>query len=368
MTSGQTTSAQMVRLPAERLRRFAVEVFLRDGVPEVAAVQAADVLCTADEWGIASHGVARLRAYHQMLADGRINPRARTRIIRESPAVTVLDADNGLGLIAGPEANRLAMERARDIGAAWVSVINSNHFGIAGYYVVQGLDRDLIGIAMTNTPALVSPLWGSGRMLGTNPLAAAFPAHDEPPVVIDMATSAVSFGVAENARRNGELLPEHCIASAEGRPSTDPADLFAGGSLLTLGGRRETGGHKGYCLSSLVDLLCGVLPGASWGPFVPSFPLYLNEPARVVGKGIGHMFGAFWIGAFCDPASFRERVDDWIRTMRCTPPVEGTRGPLIPGDPERAAATQSRASGVAVSCTVMEDLTALARELGLSFG
>jgi LDH2 family malate/lactate/ureidoglycolate dehydrogenase len=368
LTASKDKSLQKVRLPAQTLRRFSTEVFIRDDVPESSAMQASDVLCTADEWGIASHGVARLRAYHRMIVEKRINPRAQIRVVRSSPAVTVLEADNGLGLITGPEAARLVMDRGRDLGAAWVAVQNSNHFGIAGYYAMQGLDRDLIGIAMTNTPALVSPLWGRGRMLGTNPIAAAFPAREEPPVVIDMATSAVSFGVVENARRNHEALPEMCVASTNGRSSTDPADLFDGGSLLPLGGRRESGGHKGYCLSSLVDLLCGVLPGASWGPFVPPFPADLGDPARIAGKGLGHMFGALWTGAFCDPESFRIRVDEWIRTMRATPAAEGTGGPLIPGDPERAAAAESATLGVAVAESVMDDLEALARELGLSLG
>jgi len=161
-------------------------------------------------------------------------------------------------------------------------------------------------------------------------------------------------------------VPEHCVASSDGRISTDPSDLFAGGSLLPLGGARETGGHKGYCLSSLVDLLCGVLTGASWGPFIPPFPADLDEPARSVGQGVGHMFGALWTGAFSDPETFRVRMDDWIQTMRCTPGVEG-RGPLIPGDPERIAAAHSRTLGVAIACSVLDDLEALGRELGVNF-
>lgn len=355
----------IVRLSSQRLRRLAAGVLVRDGVSEGSAMQASEVLCTADEWGISSHGVARLRSYHEMLVQGRINPKPHVRILRESPTVSVLDGDNGLGLAVAPEAMRLAVDRGRELGTSFVAVNNSNHFGIAGYYAIQGLDQDLIGIAMTNTPALVAPLWGHGRMLGTNPIAAAFPTRFEPPVVIDMATSAVSLGVVENAERRHEKLSEYCLQTADGKNSVDPADIFKGGALRPLGGQRETGGHKGYCLASLVDLLCGVLPGASWGPFVPPFPIGLGEPGRVVGKGIGHMFAALWTGSFCDPASFRDRMDHWVRTMRATPAVEGTSGPLIPGDPERKAAEESRMLGVPIANSVAEDLDLLGRELGI---
>ena len=163
-----------------------------------------------------------------MLKSGRINPLAQLAVVRDSPAVIVADACNGLGLVTSVQANRIAMSRAEANGAAWVSVFNSNHFGIAGYYVAQSVASGLIGLAMTNTPALVSPLWGSGRMLGTNPIAAGFPAGEEPPVIIDMATSGVSFGVVESSRRYGWLLPDGCVADAHGRPTTDPADFFAG--------------------------------------------------------------------------------------------------------------------------------------------
>jgi L-2-hydroxycarboxylate dehydrogenase (NAD+) len=357
-----------MRISANYLRTFVADVFSRDGIHEKSAVQAADVLCTADEWGISSHGVARLRAYHDMILHGRINPLPRIRVVRETPATSVVDGDNGLGLIVGLEANQMALERAEKMGVAWVSVMNSNHFGIAGYYAIRGLDRDLIGIAMTNTPALVSPLGVKGRVLGTNPIAAAFPAHHEPPVVIDMSTSAVSLGFVENARRDCRSLPQGCIVTANGEQSVDPNHFFEGGSLLPLGGVQQTGGHKGYCLATFVDLLCGVLPGAAWGPFVPPFPVHLDQPTRDVGRGIGHTFTAVWTGAFTEPQLFRQRMDDWIRTVRSSTPADGSPGPLIPGDPERRAAMESRSLGVALAPAVFNDLAALARELNLKLG
>jgi L-2-hydroxycarboxylate dehydrogenase (NAD+) len=364
--SAPKSEAKATRFSADFLRRFIAEVFMRYELSEEDAMQAANVICVADEWGISSHGVARLRSYCDMLALGRINPKATPRVVRESATVAVIDGDNGLGLVVAPKANHIAIEKAAEAGTAWISVFNSNHFGIAGYYAIQGAFTNMIGWAATNTPALVSPLWGLGRVLGTNPLAVAIPAFSEPPIVIDLATSMISLGVVENALRSNEPLPTGCIADHEGASSTDPTKLFAGGSLLPLGGDRQHGGHKGYCLAALIDILCGVLSGASWGPFVPPFPHNLNSPDRQVGQGIGHLFGMFSISAFTDTEGFKQRVDDWIRVMRSTPPAPGTDGVQIPGDPERRAAADAAANGIPVAEPVVNDLRLLGQQFGIA--
>ena len=170
-----TETSDVHTYPIERLREFSTRVFLHFGVPEADARLAADVLATSDLRGIDSHGVARLHTYFDMLAFGRINPRPNIRVIRETPSTATVDGDNGLGLVVGPKANAIAMEKAVAVGSGWVSVSNTNHFGIAGYYPLQALKRDLIGWAMTNSTKLVAPIWGAERMLGTNPIAIAFP-------------------------------------------------------------------------------------------------------------------------------------------------------------------------------------------------
>jgi LDH2 family malate/lactate/ureidoglycolate dehydrogenase len=357
-----------LRFPAEVLRQFASDVFQHDGVPEIDAIQAAEIICKADEWGIQSHGLARLRSYHEHISAGRINPIAKLKIVRERPSAFVVDADNGLGLVTAAAVNRMVGERAESTGSAWGSVFNSNHFGIAGYYASQGLDRDLIGVAMTNTPPLVAPLWAASRLLGTNPIAYAFPAYDEPPVIIDMSTSAISFGAVETAARLKLSIPQNCIMTKDGRPSQEPGDFFPGGMLLPLGGSRQMGGHKGYCLAAAIDLLCGPLAGAGWGPFIPPFPINNGElPARSVGQGVGHFFGAYSLAAFLDPILFRRRVDEWVRTIRSAPPAPQTAGPLIPGDPERAAAEDNRRNGVKLEISIVQDLESLGAKLGLHF-
>jgi L-2-hydroxycarboxylate dehydrogenase (NAD+) len=246
-------------------------------------------------------------------------------------------------------------------------VRNTNHFGIAGYYVLKAVERDLIGWAMTNSTAIVTPLWGMERMLGTNPIAIAFPGKNEPPIVIDMATCAAAYGKIEMARRRGQAIPTGWAIDHQGRVTTNPDDVLAGGALLPLGSDRERGGHKGYALAVMVDMVSGVLSGANWGPFAPPFALRQTIPVRSVGKGIGHFFGAMRIDGFVDPDSFKEQVDEYVRVFRATKPAPGTNGPLIPGDPEREAEKVRREQGVPLILPVVEELRAISRQTGVPF-
>lgn len=350
------------------LHSFCSDVFTMLGVPEEDALTAASVLVLSDLRGIDSHGVARLPAYVQMLQAGRINPRPNVHTIRETPSTATVDGDNGLGLVVGPQANRIAMEKAEQAGSGWVTVRNSNHYGIAGGYVMEAAERGLIGWSMTNTTRMAAPLFGAERMLGTNPIAVAFPAGEEPPVVIDMATTAAAFGKVEMARRKGEQIPPGWALGGDGLGTTDPVEMMASGALLPLGSTRELGGHKGYALAAMVDLLCGPLAGANWGPFTPAFTLQYADPTRSVGEGLGHLFGALQVEAFLDRDEFGRQVDDWIRTMRGTRPAPGTSGPLIPGDPERLAEADRRQNGIPLIGPVVQELEEVARQTGISLG
>ena len=351
--------------PWERLREFTARVFRSLGVPEAEAATAAEVLSCADRRGIDSHGVARLSSYVGLLGAGRINPRPAVRVVRDSLSTATVDGDNGLGLVVGPKANEIAMDKAAAAGTGWVSVCNTNHYGIAGYYPLRALERDMIGWAMTNSSRAVAPLWGGERMLGTNPIAIAFPGREEPPIVVDMATSAVALGKIEIALREGKRIPEGWALDKDGRPTNDPAAMIAGGALLPLGSDREHGGHKGYGLALMVDVLCTVLSGANWGPFAPPFILRGEVPARSVGKGIGHFFGAMRIDAFRDPDEFKRQVDDFVRTLRATRPAPGTDGPLIPGDPEREAEKERTRTGVPLGPAVVAELVLVSRQTGV---
>lgn len=351
---------------ANYLSDFTASVFRHFGVPPEDARVAAGVLSKADLRGIDSHGVARLRTYVDMFSIGRINPKPNIRVVREKKSVATVDGDSGLGLVVGPKANEIAMDKAAVYGSGWVSVCNTNHYGIASYYSLKALERDMIGWSMTNTSRIVVPLWGAERRLGTNPIAIAFPGLTNPPIVIDLATSVVAFGKIEMAERAGVAIPSGWIIDAEGNPSSSPADIYKGG-LLPLGSSREMGGHKGYCLSAMVDILTAVLSGANWGPFAPPFALFEETPSESVGKGIGHFFGAMEIDGFEDVTVFKKRIDDWITVFRNTRPAQGHHAVLIPGDPEHEAEKLRSTHGVPVIEAVVNDLKEISAMTGIPF-
>ncbi|MFY0653438.1 MAG: Ldh family oxidoreductase [Cyclobacteriaceae bacterium] len=345
---------------------FTIEVLQSFGVSQSDATQAADVLAKADIRGIDSHGVARLKSYVDMLNLGRVNPRPNIRIARDKKSVATVDGDNVLGLVVGPKANEIAMDKAADHGSGWVSVRNTNHYGIASYYSLKALERDMIGWSMTNTSSVVAPLWGAEGRLGTNPISIAFPGYKNPPIVIDLATSTVAFGKVEIAHRKGESLPVGWLIDAKGNNSINPEDMYTG-SLLPLGSTREMGGHKGYCLSSMVDILCGALGGANWGPFVPPFAAFEEVPETSVGKGMGHFFGAMEIDGFEDVDVFRKRIDHWIEVFRNTRPIDVQEAVLIPGDPEREAEIERSENGISIIRAVLDDLITISHITGIPF-
>ena len=351
----------------DALRSFTAEVFASLKVPDQDAAGAADVLFYADSHGIDSHGVGRLLTYVELLRAGKVNVRPNIRVARQRKSAATVDGDNGLGLVVGPWANRIAADIAQDFGTGWVSVSNSNHYGAAGFYVAETVKQhDMIGWSMTSSSKLVAPLWGAEPMFGTNPIAFGVPARQEPPVIVDMATSAVPFGKVELAMRAGKPLPDGWGIDRDGHPTNDPQKLIDGGSLLPLGSEKVIGGHKGQCLLSMVDVLCCVLSGANWGPYGPPSLLWQKPLDKQVGKGIGHFFGAMDIEAFRDKDEFKQQMDEWIRTIRSTRPQPGTPGPLIPGDPERLAHEERSRTGIPLAGAVVRDLEKIAKLTGVA--
>jgi L-2-hydroxycarboxylate dehydrogenase (NAD+) len=349
------------------LLNFTIGIFQRIGCPEEDARTDAAALLSADLRGIDSHGIARLIGYVRLQEAGRANPRPAIRIIHETPSTAVVDGDSGLGLVVAPFAMQIAIQKAAACGTGWVSVQNSNHFGIAGYHALAAVRQDMIGIAMTNASALVAPTFSIERMLGTNPICVAVPAGDEPPFVADLATTTAANGKLEILQRKQQPAPFGWIQDKDGQPSTDPHELKKGGALLPLGGDRDHGSHKGYALGAVVDIFSAVLSGANYGPWVPPFPAYVPMPTGMPGKGIGHFFGAMRIDAFRPSAEFKQHMDNWIRRFRSATPAPGHDKVLIPGDPEREMETQRRAQGLPLEPSVVDDLNALAIKLGVAF-
>jgi L-2-hydroxycarboxylate dehydrogenase (NAD+) len=354
-------------IPYSELLDFTISIFLRIGCPEKDAHTAALTLLSADLRGIDSHGVARLIGYVRLHEAGRANPKPNVRVIHETPSTAVVDGDSGLGLVVAPYAMQVAIEKAEKVGTGWVSVQNSNHFGIAGYHALQAVKRDMIGVAMTNASALVAPTFSVERLLGTNPMCFAIPAGEEPPFVADLATTTAANGKLEILQRKSEEAPLGWIQDKDGNPSIDPHALKTGGALLPLGGDRDHGSHKGYALGAVVDILSAVLSGANYGPWVPPFPAYVPMPTGMPGKGIGHFLGAMRVDAFRPADEFKQHMDNWIRRFRSAKPAPGHEKVLIPGDPEREMEAERLAAGIPLLATVVDDLKALGAKLGVAF-
>lgn len=351
--------------PEDKLRRFTEQVFLKMGCPQKDAVLAADVLLRSDLRGIDSHGVARLTGYVRLWEKKRINATPEIRIVHETATTATVDGDAGLGLVVAPFAMQVAMEKARVYGSGWVSVKNSNHFGIAGYHSLLATEEDMIGISMTNASPLVAPTYANERLLGTNPMCYAFPAGKYPPVVVDMATAAAANGKLEIAQRANTAIPEGWVQDKDGVISTDPHELKKGGSLLPLGGDKDHGSHKGYGLGATVDILSAVLSGANYGPWVPPFVAFLDPPADPVGEGIGHFFGAMRIDGFRPAADFKNHLDNWIERFKDSKTVDPAKQVIIPGEPEYAAEKDRKENGIPLIDAVVNDLNELAAKLGL---
>jgi LDH2 family malate/lactate/ureidoglycolate dehydrogenase len=228
---------------------------------------------------------------------------------------------------------------------------------------MMALPHDMIGIAMTNASPLVAPTFSIERLLGTNPIAVAIPADQQPAFVADFATTTAANGKLEILQRKNELAPVGWIQDIDGGPSTDPNEGRRGGALLPLGSDREHGSHKGFCLGAWVDIFSAVLSGANYGPWVPPFVAFLDPPTDPVGAGIGHFFGAMRIDAFRPAAEFKLHMDNWISRFRAAKTVTGKEKVIIPGDPEREMHADRMANGIPLNEKVVEDL----RELGARF-
>jgi LDH2 family malate/lactate/ureidoglycolate dehydrogenase len=350
----------------ESLVAFTVSVFESMGCSAVDARKATEVLLSADLRGVDSHGVARLSGYVRLWEAGRINATPKIKIVHETPSTAVVDGDGGLGLVVAPFAMDVAIAKSENVGTGWVSVKHSNHYGIAGYHAMKALEKNMIGLSMTNASPLVAPTFSLQRLLGTNPIAVAVPAKNQPAFVADFATTTAANGKLEILQRKGLEAPTGWIQDKEGNTSINPYELKDGGALVPLGSDRDHGSHKGYCLGAVVDIFSAVLSGANYGPWVPPFVSFLQPPANPVGEGIGHFFGAMRVDAFRPADDFLSHMDNWIETFRNAPAVKGEKV-LIPGDPEREMEAIRINEGIPLLKPVVEDLEQLAKKFSLSF-
>lgn len=349
---------ERTRYDAAQLRAFASRALVAAGVSAADADSAANVLVDSDLRGIESHGVARLEGYYiERIREGNVDPAARETIVRETPTSLVLDAHNGLGHPVSVRAMHRTVEKAGNAGCAITTVRNSNHFGIAGHYALLALDRDCIGIASTNSYPIATSTAGRDIILGTNPIAFAAPALDGDAFVLDMATSAVALGKLEIAKRLGQALVPGLAIDSDGHPTTDP-DAGIAGALLPLGGvGTANGGHKGYGLALMVDILCAVLGGGVLAADMPP------RAQRSKGAITSHWFMAIKIDAFRDVTAFKTDLSRQLRHFRQSPPAPGFDEVLVAGDPERRRVEAHERDGIGLDPVVVASLERVAATL-----
>ncbi len=350
----------------QQLADFTKSVFSKIGCNIEDADVATKALLSADLRGIDSHGVARLSGYVRLWEAKRVNATPDIKVIHETPSTAVVDGDSGLGLVVAPFAMHIAIEKAKQVGTGWVSVQNSNHFGIAAHHAMMALDYDMIGIAMTNASPLVAPTFSIDKMLGTNPICVAAPAGTEPAFVADLATTTAANGKLEILQRKNLQTPTGWVQDKDGKASNDPHALKTGGALLPLGGDRDHGSHKGYALGAVVDIFSALLSGANYAPWVPPFPAYVPMPAQQPGKGIGHFLGAMRIDAFRPADDFKKSMDHWIQGFRNAKTVAGEEKVLVPGDPEREFEKIRIKKGIPLLKQVIDDLQSLSEKFQIA--
>lgn len=346
------------------LERFVVEVMKNLNVPEEDAKIVADVLIRADRRGIESHGVARLRRYVNGIKNGLMNPNPSIKIIKETPVSMVVDGDAGLGMVVTYKTMKKCIEKAKENYMCFAAIRNSNHYGIAGYYSLMALEAGMIGLSVTNAAPLVVPTFGRDAVLGTNPISFSVPANKERPFLLDMATSTVPRGKLEVYNRMGKKLPLSWATDELGKPTDDAAKVLEnlktrkGGGLLPLGGgEEETGGHKGYGLAMLVDIMSGVFSGGAFGLDVYGKK---NAPPNVC-----HFIGAIRADTFIAPEDLKDGMDRLIRMVKNAPKREGKDRIFVHGEKEFEN-EERNVETVPLYVKVYEDLMALAEEFGIN--
>lgn len=339
----------------EALRRFIEAVFLHEGLPPPAAAEVAALMAEADLQGSDGHGVIRVPQYVRRLRAGGINKNPKIRVVQERAAMAVVDGDNGMGHLVVSRAVDIAIEKAREAGVAWVGTRYSNHAGPASLYARKPMQHDMLGLYFAVGNANHLPPWGGMEMLlSTNPIAAGIPAGEEPPVVLDMATTVAAYGKVKAKAKRGESMPEGWMIDRQGKPLLDPKRANEG-FLLPIGG------HKGYGLALLVGLLAGTLGGAAMGRDVVDFNA---DDATVTNTGQAIL--VIDLAAFGDPQVFRHAVDKLVRDIRGSARLPGVERIWLPGEQSHEKRQRYAAQGIPVSPVLFDELNSLAAEIGIA--
>jgi len=346
----QTATPQ--RIPAERVAAFIARALRAVDIPEADAASIADLMTCADVNGSDGHGVFRLPQYIRRIKGGAVNVRPDIRVVREAPAMAVVDGDNGMGHLVMRRATELAIEKAKTAGIAWVGAKWSNHAGPASLYASMPLAHDMIGLYLAVGNANHLPPWGGlDMLLSTNPIAVAIPAGDEAPVVLDMATTVAAYGKVKTKAQRGEMMPEGWMMDRQGQPLLDPKRSNEG-FLLPIGG------YKGYGLALIFGMLAGTLNGAAMGRDVVDFNADDTTPTNT-----GHSICAINIAAFQPVAEFKASVDALVRDIRSSERLPGVDRIWLPGEQSVSKRAERARDGIPMPDALLASLDQLAAEL-----
>jgi LDH2 family malate/lactate/ureidoglycolate dehydrogenase len=328
------------------------------GMPAPNAKRTAEVMAWADLHGIDSHGLSMLTVYHARR--NRFNLKAEPEVVRETPISAVVDGHGGLGHVAARFGMELAIKKAKAAGVGIVAVRGSAHFGACGFYSKMAADAGLIGMVTTSTSGInTAPTGGAQARMGTDPISFAAPGKDGVPFLLDMATTTVAGGKIRNKANEGLQCPPGWLVTKEGKPSTDPNEHHDRGGFLTpLGGTPEGSSHKGYGLSSMVNILSTCLTGAT----LVTDPMHTKKP---IGHDIGHFFMAIDPGMFRDPEDFKADVTTFCEAMRATKPMDPEKPVMVAGDPERAKAAERARDGIPVAKGLLAKVRTIAQDSGV---
>jgi len=349
-----TQESAIRRFPAGDLEAFVARALIAVGLPASDAEQVARLMILADLRGSDGHGIFRLPQYVRRIRAGGINVRPNIRVVQETEAMALVDGDNGMGHLVMRFAAEVAIEKAQRAGIGWVGVRRSNHAGPAALYAMMPLARDMIGIYMAVGNANHLPPWGGIELLlSTNPIAFAIPAGEEPPIVLDMATTVAAYGKVKTKAQRGEPMPEGWMIDARGNSLTDPKRAEEG-FLLPIGG------YKGYGLALVFGLLAGTLNGAAFGRNVIDFNKDDKTPTNT-----GQVIVALDVARFAPVEMFKRDVDKVIREMRESKKMIGVDRIRLPGEQSHATWLERSARGIPLNDALLNNLQQLATELGI---
>lgn len=361
-------SKDIVWVDFDSLENFMVDVFKGIGVPEEDARICADVLITSDKRGIDSHGIGRLKPiYYDRIKAGIQSPKTDIEIVKDGPTTAVIDGHNGMGQVIAKKSMALAIEKAKKMGLGMVTVRNSTHYGIAGYYVLMAIEAGMIGISGTNARPSIAPTFGVENMLGTNPLTFGMPSDEEFPFVLDCATSITQRGKMEFYDRADKEIPPGWVIGEDGKTRTDThqilQDLKTGkAALAPLGGiGEETAGYKGYGYSTVVEILSAALQNGKFLKMLSGV-----EDGKPAPINLGHFFIAINISSFIDLKSFKKISGDILRSLRSSKKAPEANRIYTAGEKEHLAWLDRKDKGAPINQNLQQQILTLKKELSLT--